>query len=72
MGSDFFNSISVSWLDLKNFAYEVATIGGEELGDLEVASQNLLVEIGSLRIFKREKSADHRVQDDAAAPDVSE
>lgn len=72
MGSDFFNAISVGWLDLKNFADEMAAIGGEELGDLEIASQDLLVEIGSLWVFKGKKSADHRVKDNAAAPDVSE
>ena len=48
----------------------MGAIGRQELGYFEVSCHNLLVKVGSFRVFKRQEATDHGVEDDSAGPDI--
>lgn len=55
---------------LQHFLYQIFVLRRDEPGNYKVTRQNLLVQLVRVWVFKGEVAAGHRVQDDAARPDV--
>ena len=70
MSSDFWNTITLFWISIQNFWYEMSTVLRKELWNFIVPGKNLFVQVWSFRVFKRQESADHSVKDNSTAPDV--
>jgi len=72
MRSYLIDSVSVRRVYLKDLRDKVAAIGRQKLWDFEVTRKNFLVKVGRLWVFKWQESTHHRVEHNAAAPDVSQ
>ena len=70
MVADVLNAIPLLRISVQNPTDQVLALTGEELGKRVVSTHDLLVEVARLRIFKRQITADHGVEDDARRPDV--
>ena len=55
-------------ISLQRLTNEVGAVRGQELGDFVVACENLLIQIGRFRVFKRQKPTDHRKQNHPTTP----
>lgn len=59
--SDLIDGIARLWVCVQDFGHEVSAVLRQELWDLVIASQNFLVEVGGLRILKRQEATDHGI-----------
>ena len=68
--ADVLDPVPLDGVDGEDVGKHVLGVLGERLGDLVLAGEDLLVELGGLGVFEGQAAAEHRVEDDAAAPDV--
>jgi len=54
----------------KDLRYEVFRFRRKELGKRILSSENLLIKVAGLLVFKRQVSAEHSIKDDTARPDI--
>lgn len=70
MAPNFLNAISLFWICVQYFRYEMSTVLRQELWKLIVTSQDLLVKIGSFGVLKWQEATDHCIQYNTTAPDI--
>lgn len=65
------NSMSLLWVSVQNTAHHVSGVLRDELRDLEVATQDLLIQVARVRVFKWQVAADEGEKDDTNGPYVN-
>jgi hypothetical protein len=58
-------------VSVQDSCQHVSSLGRYKLWYLIISTQNLLVQLRCLWILEREIAADHSIQNDAGAPDIS-
>ena len=67
---DFFEGGPAVWVAHQHLLEQVCRFGAERLGQAELAGEDFVVERRLALVVERETPAEHRVERDAAAPDV--
>ena len=71
MVPNFIDAVSLLWVGIKDASDDVLALSRQELRQGVFGSHDLLVEVRSLWVFERQVTADHRVKDNATAPNIS-
>lgn len=70
MLSDICSVISGLRVSVKYLPKKIRGFVRNELGQTKVTLQNLLVQLGSVRVFKRQVPADHGIKDNTTTPNI--